>query len=230
MTKEDFQERYGRYSIAEAVKEKPYDSNLRTGLEAIVKEDKPELGKTTGIPADQVHAIAGDLSKDYQTKLVEYVSGNIDNLVNDITNKDNALALILGLKSNLDSDEAKLVREIQENRELLQNAEKDPRAVLAMVQELVKYDANGILKNALAYIATSSNPQWVLDSFNGLIEVKQRNLATKFSDLAAVKQYVVDNLRAVPEEEKIKTYTGFANMVANTYQAQEAAKQAKKEK
>ena len=226
MTKKDFQKKYERYSLAEAVVKNPNDPETRSGLEAVLQNDLPELGKLRSKPSDDVSVIANTAGKHYQKGLVDYVDTNIDGLVSDIVNKDNALALALGFKPNLDSDEAKLIAEIQAGSAMLEKAREDPRIVEAMAKEMLQRDVGNILKSIFAY-----NPEWIVETYQGLVAEKQRNLAIKFSDEAgklninAVKNYVARNLEATPDKEKVQTYTGFADYVANTYQKQEAKKE-----
>ena len=226
MTKKDFQKKYERYSLAEAVVKNPNDPETRSGLEAVLQNDLPELGKLRSKPSDDVSVIANTAGKHYQKGLVDYVDTNIDGLVSDIVNKDNALALALGFKPNLDSDEAKLIAEIQAGSAMLEKAREDPRIVEAMAKEMLQRDVGNILKSIFAY-----NPEWIVETYQGLVAEKQRNLAIKFSDEAgklnvdAVRNYVARNLEATPDKEKVQTYTGFADYVANTYQKQEAKKE-----
>ncbi len=228
--KNKFMEVYQPYGLAQAVVENPNSPETRSGLEAVLQKDLPELGKLRSKPSDDVSVIANNAGKYYQKGLVDYVNANIDGLVSEILNKDNALALALGFKPNLDSEEAKLITEIQAGSAMLEKAREDPRIIEAMAKELLQYDIGNILKSIFAY-----NPEWIVGSYQGLVAEKQRNLAAKFSNEAgklnvdAVRNYVAINLEATPDKEKEATYTGFADYVAQHYVNAEKAKQAKKE-
>ena len=231
MTENKFMEVYQPYGLAKAVVENPNNPETRSGLEAVLQNDLPELGKLRSKPSDDVSVIANTAGKHYQKGLVDYVDTNINGLVSDIVNKDNALALTLGFKPNLKNDVSALIAEIQAGSAMLEKAKEDPRVVEAMAREMLQRDMGNILKSIFAY-----NPEWIVGSYQGLVARKQRNLATKFSDEAgklnvdAVRNYVARNLEATPDKEKVQTYTGFADYVAQHYVNAEKTKQTKKEK
>lgn len=236
-TKQKFNELYGPYELAEAVKEKPYDSDLVGTLDAIIARDYPGIASLAGLPADQAHVLTKGFSKDYKDKLLAYVRTDLGNLVSDVVNKENAIPLVFGFKSYVNNAQGKLVKEIQRDMELLEKAEKDPQVMDAIAKELMGWYPDN-LKEAIAYIAGSDNNTWVMNTYQGLIAVKQNRLVSNFAnkegklDLGKIKGYIGANLMATPNKEKEETYAGFANVVANTYKGQaiqEAQEQAAQE-
>jgi len=224
MTENKFMEVYQPYGLAKAVVENPNNPETRSNLEGLIRTELPNLPTLRSKASDEVVLVANQASKTYQDRVVDYVNSNVDNLVGDVVNEKNALSMLLTLDTNTKDEEASLINEVKAGMATLDEAQKNPEVAEAIKENLLNGDFGKILANWFDY-----NPSMVLETYSGVVGMMQRNLINKFAkdgklDIGAVRGYVARNLRAVPEEEKVQTYTGFANIVANSYQKQEAKK------
>ncbi len=225
--RKEFQNLYKTYEEAKAVKDKIYSQEARVTLDKLLEKEEPgiELASTQKASDVEADIAASGVLNHYQNNIITYVDTNLDSLLGDIVNKDNALLLATGFKQYLGNSKGKIIKEIQANKEILQSGN-----INVMAEELLQNVKSDLLKSIFGNILNSGNQQWIVDNYEALIGTKYQRLEKDFSkdgklDVGAVKTYIADNLRAAPEKEKPGTYIGFADYVAKTYE-QKAQKQA----